>query len=143
MRQLARMTYLSLARVYGILKKNLKLAKLGGYPICLAINERESVSKMHIKLTKLYPKYTMIIKLLVMRPWYTILSQNVKVLTKSWHERMQDVFVFFCVIFTGKKGTLLQIPVPNDKTVTCNFYKCLFIELIYICIDVYIFLFKN
>lgn len=140
MRQLARMTNLSLARVYGIFKRNLKLTKLGGYPICLAINERESVSKMHIKLSKLYLKYTMIIRLLVMRPWYTILSQNVKVLTKSWHQRMQDVFVLFCVIL---KGTLLQIPVPNDKTVTCNFYKCLFIELIYICIDVYILFFKN
>lgn len=70
----------------------------------------------------------MIIRLLVMRPWYTIFSQNVedKILASKnarslcIAKRLRTVKQILCVIFFGKKGTLLQIPVPNDKTVTCN-----------------------
>lgn len=66
----------------------------------------------------------MIIRLLVMRPWYTILSQNVMASKNARSlciaKRLRTVKQVLCGFFSGKKGTLLQIPVPNDKTVTCN-----------------------
>jgi hypothetical protein len=59
---------------------------------------------------------------------YTILSQNVRVLTESG----QTSKYFFLKItnheevgicYINNKGPVIQIPVPKGKTVTGNFYK--------------------
>lgn len=63
-----------------------------------------------------------------MKHWYTILSQNLGVLTESGdHQRVQNVLVLqndyellrFCMLFSNK-GYLLNFPVPKGKAVIYN-----------------------
>ena len=137
-RQLARMTNLSLARVHAILKKHLKVRKINArwIPHLLTDEQKKTRVTMAKQLLKMYPKYSEKAfdnKVTGDETWVYYFEPKRKVANRIWAtknarrpsiaKRIRTVKKVLYAIFFTNKGPAIQIPVPKGRTVTGKFYK--------------------
>ena len=106
-RQLARMTNLSLARVHGILKKHLKFRKINArwIPHLLTDKQKRTLLTMAKKNLKMYPKYSK-------KAFDYIVTGD-----ETW------VYYFELKRKVANRIRVTKLPVPKGRTVTGKFYK--------------------
>lgn len=137
-RDLARLTNLSLARVHGILKKHLQLRKINArwIPHLLTDEQKRTRVANAKKLLKMYPKYNKkAFDNFVTgdETWVYYFEPKRKCSNRIWAtknakrpsiaKRQRTVKKVLYVIFFDNKGPVMQIPVPKGRTVTAKFYK--------------------
>ena len=137
-RQLAKMTGLSLARIHCILKKHLKLGKINArwIPHLLTDDQKRSRVDKAKSLLKKYPKYSKkAFDNLVTgdETWVYFFEPKRKCSNRIWAtqnakrpsiaKRIRTVRKVLYVIFFDNKGPIIQIPVPKGKTVTAKYYR--------------------
>ena len=137
-RQLAKMTGLSLARIHCILKKHLKLGKINArwIPHLLTDDQKRSRVDKAKSLLKKYPKYSKkAFDNLVTgdETWVYFFEPKRKCSNRIWAtknarrpsiaKRIRSVRKVLYVILFDNKGPIIQITVPKGKTVTAKYYR--------------------
>lgn len=137
-RQLSRMTGLSLSRVHLILKKHLKVKKINArwIPHLLSEDQKKARVTMAKKLLKMYPKFSKksFTNLITGdETWVHYFEPKRKVSNKIWAtknarrpsiaKRTRTVKKVLYAMFFSSSGLAIQIAVPKGRTVTGRFYK--------------------
>lgn len=137
-RQLARLTSLSLAIVHEILKKHLKVRKINArwIPHLLTDAQKNRRVEMAKKLLKIYPKYSKKAFTNVVtgdETWVHYYEPKRKVSNRIWAtkntrrpsiaKRLRTVKKVLYAIFFTTNGPAMQTAVPKGRTVTGKFYK--------------------
>ena len=137
-RQLSRMTGLSLSRVHLILKKHLKVKKINArwIPHLLTEDQKKARVTMAKKLLNMYPKFSQksFTNLITGdETWVHYFEPKRKVSNKIWAtknarrptiaKRTRTVKKVLYAIFFSSSGLAIQIAVPKGRTVTGRFYK--------------------